>query len=279
MARLSLATRNMIKKRKLASVLMLWLDMLSVISMFFQLLCIMVEYRIRKKSLRSRYFNDFYLRRGELHRLIYESDESCTSHFRMDRYAFNNLCNMLVARGGLKDTKHMLVDEQVAMFLHIIAHHIKNRIVKHKFRRSGETVSRHFKDVLQAVIQLHTEFLKKPEPVPENSTDDRWKWFKNCLGALDGTHIKMRVPVVDKPRYRNRKGEITTNVLGEKGLIVPHGYYYLVDAGYTNCKGFLAPYRGQRYHLNDWREGHQPTTSEEFFNMKHSSWRRNRRDN
>ena len=34
-------------------------------------------------------------------------------------------------------------------------------------------------------------------------------------------------------------------------------------------KGFLAPYRGQRYHLIDWREGHMPTTHEEFFNMKH----------
>jgi hypothetical protein len=48
------------------------------------------------------------------------------------------------------------------------------------------------------------------------------------------------------------------------------GYHYLVDAGYTNCKCFLAPYRGQRYHLNDWRVGHQPTTAKEFFNMKHS---------
>jgi hypothetical protein len=51
------------------------------------------------------------------------------------------------------------------------------------------------------------------------------------------------------------------------------GYYYLVDASYTNCKGFLAPYRVQRYHLNDWRVGYQPTTAEEFFNMKHSSAR------
>ncbi|PPE01448.1 hypothetical protein GOBAR_DD01529 [Gossypium barbadense] len=36
---------------------------------------------------------------------------------------------------------------------------------------------------------------------------------KNCLGALDGTHIKIRVPTVDKPRYRMRKGDITTNML------------------------------------------------------------------
>jgi hypothetical protein len=39
-------------------------------------------------------------------------------------------------------------------------------------------------------------------------------YIKNCLGALDGTHIRVRVPLVDKPRYRNKKGKITTNVLG-----------------------------------------------------------------
>ncbi|KAF5957192.1 hypothetical protein HYC85_004417 [Camellia sinensis] len=42
---------------------------------------------------------------------------------------------------------------------------------------------------------------------------------KNCLGALDGTYVKVRAPEVGKPRYRIQKGEIATNVLG---------YYYLV---------------------------------------------------
>jgi len=51
------------------------------------------------------------------------------------------------------------------------------------------------------------------------------------------------------------------------------GQYFLVDVGFMNCEGFLAPYRGQRYHLNEWRNGYQPTTPEELFNMKHSSAR------
>ena len=51
------------------------------------------------------------------------------------------------------------------------------------------------------------------------------------------------------------------------------GCYYLVDAGYTNCEGFLAPFRGQRYHLNEWRQGYQPSSPQEFFNMKHVSAR------
>ncbi|PPD99956.1 hypothetical protein GOBAR_DD03004 [Gossypium barbadense] len=49
--------------------------------------------------------------------------------------------------------------------------------------------------------------------------------------------------------------------------------YYLVDGGYTNCEEFLAPFRGQRYHLNEWRQGYQPSTPQEFFNMKHASAR------
>ncbi|MFQ6626260.1 hypothetical protein Gotur_004642, partial [Gossypium turneri] len=57
------------------------------------------------------------------------------------------------------------------------------------------------------------------------------------------------------------------------GLKVPHGCYYQVDAGYSNCEGFLVPFRGQRYHLNEWGQGYQPSTLEEFFNMKHASVR------
>ncbi|KAG8370373.1 hypothetical protein BUALT_Bualt14G0110300 [Buddleja alternifolia] len=35
-----------------------------------------------------------------------------------------------------------------------------------------------------------------------------------CLGALDGTYINVQPLLLDKPRYRNRKGEININVLG-----------------------------------------------------------------
>ncbi|KAJ9542050.1 hypothetical protein OSB04_028556 [Centaurea solstitialis] len=226
------------------------------------------------------------------------------SQIRMSRRCFTKLCHMLEILGGLKPSKNMNIDEQVAIFLHILAHNVKNRVIISRFHRSGETISRHFARVCNATIRLHNRLLKKPEPVPDNSTDQRWKWFKNCLGALDGTYIKCLVPIEEKPRYRTRKNDIATNVLGvcsqdmqfiyvltgwegsaadgrvlRDALLRPHGLkvpwpgYYLVDAGYTNGEGFLAPYRGQRYHLNEWRDGHQPTTAKEFFNMKHSSAR------
>jgi len=51
------------------------------------------------------------------------------------------------------------------------------------------------------------------------------------------------------------------------------GKYYLVDSGYPNRKEFLAPYNGQRYHVSEWRHGHQPMGLKEVFNHAHSSLR------
>ncbi|CAN6273479.1 unnamed protein product [Urochloa humidicola] len=38
----------------------------------------------------------------------------------------------------------------------------------------------------------------------------------------------------------------------------PEGKYYLVDSGYPNRMGFLSPYKGEKYHLPEFREGPQP---------------------
>ncbi|TXG73325.1 hypothetical protein EZV62_001904 [Acer yangbiense] len=38
--------------------------------------------------------------------------------------------------------------------------------------------------------------------------------MKGGKGALDGTYIRVHVPEVSKPRFRTRKGEIATNILG-----------------------------------------------------------------
>ena len=43
------------------------------------------------------------------------------------------------------------VEEMVAMFLHILSHDLKNKMVKRLYARSGETISRYFNAVLNAV--------------------------------------------------------------------------------------------------------------------------------
>ena len=50
------------------------------------------------------------------------------------------------------------------------------------------------------------------------------------------------------------------------------GKYYLVDAGFTNMPGFLAPFRSQRYHLQEFHGRHY-SGPKELFNHGHSSLR------
>ncbi|KAL5581129.1 hypothetical protein UlMin_013571 [Ulmus minor] len=52
----------------------------------------------------------------------------------------------------------------------------------------------------------------------------------------------------------------------------PEGKYYLVDAGYKNKPGFLAPFRGQNYHLHD-RRREDGDRRKEMFNYRHASLR------
>ena len=47
--------------------------------------------------------------------------------------------------------------------------------------------------------------------------------------------------------------------------------YYVVDAGYPSHPGYLAPYKGERYHLPEWHGGMKPKTPMENFNRVHSS--------
>lgn len=43
----------------------------------------------------------------------------------MDRKSFSKLCQLIKTVGGLKETRHMSVEEMVASFLHIVAHPTK----------------------------------------------------------------------------------------------------------------------------------------------------------
>ncbi|GFY82716.1 pentatricopeptide repeat (PPR) superfamily protein [Actinidia rufa] len=133
--------------------------------------------------------------------------------------------------------------EKVAIFLWILGHHNKNRPTKFQFLRSEETVSRHFNAVLLAVLRLYAQLWYRPQPVLANDPDPRWRWFENCVGALDGTYVPVHPPAKDRARYRVRhRLESAAKCVGEASWV-------------TDSKG-------------------TPTQSrEEYFNMNHASAR------
>nr|XP_048322535.1 uncharacterized protein LOC125420021 [Ziziphus jujuba var. spinosa] len=91
-----------------------------------------------------------------------------------------------------------------------------------------------------------------------SSSDEEFQDFMmfldKCIGAIDGTHISVHVPAEKQVSYR--------------------GEYYVVDSGFPCTMGFLPPFRGERYHLQEYHgRGRQPRGPKELFNYRHSSLR------
>ncbi|XP_072151850.1 protein ALP1-like [Setaria viridis] len=241
-----------------------------------------------------------------LNNKIWKDDTVCVNILRLNRAKFFRFCNLFRDRGLLEDTIHCCVEQQVVMFLNTVGHNLRNRVVGTNFDRSGETVSRYFNRVLRAVGELRGELIRPPPLETPTKIQGNHKWdpyFKDCNGAIDGTHVRASVPKDMELSFRGRKSYASQNVMAavdfdlrftyvlagwegtahdalvlrdalerENGLRVPQGKFYLVDAGYGAKPGFLPPFRGVHYHLNEW--GNNPVQNEkELFNLRHSSLR------
>lgn len=233
-------------------------------------------------------------------------DDFCREMLRMDRHVFQKLCGIFRQRAMLRDTSGVMIEEQLAIFLNVIGHSERNRVIQERFQHSGETISRHFNNVLKAIKSLSREFLQPPEDTtsPEILNSARfYPYFKDCIGVIDGMQIPAHVPAKDQSRFRNKKGILSQNVLaactfdlqfififpGWEGSVtdsrvlkavlddpdqnfpqIPQGKYYLVDQEYLNTEGFLAPFQGVRYQPYEFRgANHLPRNAKELFNHRH----------
>ena len=98
-------------------------------------------------------------RERRLNRLYNGTEANCISELRMRKFVFHRLCCHLRSRGLLEDTINVSIEEQVAMFLKFVGHRWTNRSGGFEFLRSGETVSRYFNSVLDALCILSRDII------------------------------------------------------------------------------------------------------------------------
>lgn len=147
---------------------------------------------------------------------------------------------------------------------------------------------RYFKQMLKFFSSppFYTDYVRLPDvndPIPPEIRQNPkfFPFFKDALGAIDGTHINCTPTAEQRQAIRDRKGALTTNCLaactfdlqftyifsGWEGSAadstmfhdaritdfrVPPGKYYLADAGFPTCLALIIPFRGPRYHLQEW---------------------------
>jgi hypothetical protein len=108
----------------------------------------------------------------------------CYEMFRMDVDVLRHLCNELKRLRILKEDKGIVsLEESVAMFLYIIGHNTRMRVVSDRFQHSTETVQRRFRRVLRAIHELGM-ILIKPDPgcnelpLSLHTNGKYYPWFK-----------------------------------------------------------------------------------------------------
>ncbi|GFZ19888.1 hypothetical protein Acr_28g0005930 [Actinidia rufa] len=231
MARLTIRERRKKRDRDVLIAVMCVMRTFNTVLQMYMLIREFIGQRIERSPHIPLNPNVYQQQIDSLNRLVHSDDTTCHDQLRVNRHTFMRLCNLLMQR-GLQDSRDVCVAEKVAIFLWILSHHTKNRRTKFQFIRSGETISRHFNVVLLAILRLHDVLWFHPEPVlPNDPEDSRNLRFIYALSGWEGSATDSRV--------------LANALVRPHGLKIPQGRFYLVDAGYTNGPGLLAPYRTQ----------------------------------
>ena len=115
---------------------------------------------------------------------------------RMKRAPFARLVETFRSRGLLQDNINTSVEEQVAMFLHVVGHNQRFRVIHNTFKRSMETISRYFKQVLFAVGELRGEMIRRPsgQTPPKIRGSPRWyPYFKVSSDNINFSWLDMLI--------------------------------------------------------------------------------------
>ena len=102
----------------------------------------------RRQLHRAPYVNHAAEREEYINSVLHGTERHCVNQLRMKSIAFHHLCHILTEGEHVRPTIHMSVTEQVFIFLHIIGHNVRFRVMGSRIYRSTKTVHRYFKVVL-----------------------------------------------------------------------------------------------------------------------------------
>jgi hypothetical protein len=96
--------------------------------------------------------------RGEdwIKELLTGNDSRFYNQMGVQKHVFRRLIEELRQKTSLDNTKHVSVEEQVAIFLHVAITGQSNRKLQERFQRSGDTISR----CIQCLITMSSDLIR-----------------------------------------------------------------------------------------------------------------------
>ncbi|XP_027151234.1 protein ALP1-like [Coffea eugenioides] len=254
---------------------------------------------------RRRYRDSALSRQQWVIELINGHRDRIFENLRMDVPLFLHLCNLLVEQNYWQQhpTLRVGIHESKAIALVCLSHNECHRLLSEHFKHSPETVDQLVRRCLRALVRLGRDIIR---PRNYNETHPRilnsemfYPWFKDCVGAIGGTHISAWFTAENRTITRKRRRDLSQHVLAacdhdmrfvyvqcdwegsaqdarvlQEALVAPESNfpmppvdkYFLVDATYTNMPGFIAPFRPARGTV-------QARATKSLFNRRQASLR------
>ena len=145
------------------------------------------------------------------------NDRMCRDVCRMNKHTFVELCRQARA-SGLEDSRGASVEEQLMIFCQLMGHGTSVRKLGHEFSHSEETIHRYVYKVFTTLEQwFHARIstMVPLEHMPSYIRNNRkfYPYFKDCVGAIDGTHVMAKVKSDVSNAYRGKQKVTTQNVM------------------------------------------------------------------
>jgi hypothetical protein len=144
--------------------------------------------------------------------------QKCYNMFRMPPNIFHRLHELLLEKYDLASSAKSTSIEALGMFLWMVGAPQSVRQAEDRFERSIGTVHNMFYKVLKSLLKLAADIIKPRDPEfrtrhPRLMHHRFDPFFKDCIGAIDGTHIPVVVPQQLLVQYMCRKSITTQNVM------------------------------------------------------------------
>ena len=127
-------------------------------------------------------------------KLLQSHSERIRIETRLTLDQFKSLAFWLEENSQLTSSKYASVETKLCIFLFICAHGVSFRAAANRYEVAWSQISKFFHQVLDGLVLLCKENVVLQEedvPVPARIRYDpkMWPFFKDCIGAIDGTLI------------------------------------------------------------------------------------------
>ncbi|KAH6817817.1 hypothetical protein C2S51_001420 [Perilla frutescens var. frutescens] len=212
--------------------------------------------------------------------MIEGDPQSFRQLYRMYPDAFLKLCSIIRDKTPLQDTRHICVEEMLATFLIIVGHNDRYCNVRQRFSRSHFATSQNFNKVLKALNMIAPNMMVKPSistPAKIQDCTRFMPFFKDCIGAIDGTHIPATITGREVSSFRNRHGMQSQNILAACNFDLQFMYVLSGWEGSAHDSKLLSDAlsrtNGLQVPQDFGGQGRHPRNASELFNLCHASLR------